>query len=67
MHTAMSAKEPAHLVLSAGGVRCLAYIGALECLTEHYRFETVSAWLPLIRRQGKELQIVRQAGVRAES
>ena len=39
----MSDKEPAHLVLSAGGVRCLAYIGALECLTEHYRFETVSA------------------------
>ena len=39
----MSEKESAHLVLSAGGVRCLAYIGALECLTEHYRFETVSA------------------------
>lgn len=39
----MTAERPAHLVLSAGGVRCLAYIGALERLTEVYRFETVSA------------------------
>ena len=28
----MTAEQPAHLVLSAGGVRCLAYIGALESL-----------------------------------
>lgn len=34
----------AHLVLSAGGVRCLAYIGALEQLTaDGYEFESVSA------------------------
>jgi predicted acylesterase/phospholipase RssA len=34
---------PAHLVLGAGGVRCLAYIGALERLQSVYRFESVSA------------------------
>lgn len=33
----------AHLVLGAGGVRCMAYIGALERLQSVYRFESVSA------------------------
>ncbi len=36
-------RTPAHLVLSAGGVRCLSYIGALERLQSVYRFESVSA------------------------
>jgi predicted acylesterase/phospholipase RssA len=34
--------ERVHLVLSAGGVRCLAYIGALERLAATYEYETVS-------------------------
>ena len=34
--------ERVHLVLSAGGVRCLAYIGALERLAANYEYETVS-------------------------
>lgn len=33
--------ERVHLVLSAGGIRCLAYIGALERLAASYEYETV--------------------------
>lgn len=38
----MERRERAHLVLSAGGVRCLSYIGALERLETKYEFTTVA-------------------------
>jgi predicted acylesterase/phospholipase RssA len=38
----VSARTDAHLVLSSGGVRCLAYIGALEQLERSTTFATVS-------------------------